>query len=68
MRQIIIYPGEDKMWVAECPSLHGCISQGKNKEEAIKNIRTAIDVYEEALRVDRIPVPKERFELLTAMV
>ena len=35
MRQVIIYPGEDGFWVAECPTLPGCISQGKSKEEAI---------------------------------
>jgi predicted RNase H-like HicB family nuclease len=68
MRQIIIYPGEDKMWVVECPSLRGCISQGNTKEEAIKNIREAIGLYEEALRDDRMPVPEEKFELLTAVV
>jgi len=34
MRQVIIYPGEDGCWVAECPTLPGCISQGKTKEEA----------------------------------
>ena len=35
MRQVIIYAGEDGYWVAECPSLPGCISQGRTKEEAI---------------------------------
>jgi len=32
MRQVLIYPGEDGYWVAECPSLPGCISQGKTAE------------------------------------
>ena len=36
MRQVIIYRGEDGYWVTECPSLPGCISQGKTKEEATK--------------------------------
>ena len=45
MRQIILYPGEDGYWVAECPSLPGCISQGKTKEEAIANIKEAIELY-----------------------
>lgn len=45
MRQVVIYPGEDGYWVAECPSLPGCISQGKSKEEAIYNIREAIEGY-----------------------
>jgi hypothetical protein len=34
-RQVIIDPGEDGYWVAECPSLPACISQGKTKEESI---------------------------------
>ncbi len=45
MRQIVIYPGEDGYWVAECPSLPGCISQGDSKPAAIANIREAIDLY-----------------------
>jgi predicted RNase H-like HicB family nuclease len=45
MRQIIMYPGEDGYWVAECVSLPGCISQGKTKEEAIANIKEAIELY-----------------------
>ena len=43
MRQMVIYPGESGYWVAECPSLPGCISQGQTKQEAIVNIREAID-------------------------
>ena len=45
MRQAILYPGEDGYWVAECPSLPGCISQGETKEQAIENIREAIRGY-----------------------
>ncbi|MGH2593171.1 MAG: type II toxin-antitoxin system HicB family antitoxin [Anaerolineae bacterium] len=59
MRQVIIYPGEDDYWVAECPSLLGCISQGQTKEEAIANIREAIRGYVAALEEDRLPVPVE---------
>ncbi len=43
MRQVVIYPGEDGYWVAECPSLPGCISQGSTKEEATQNIKEAIE-------------------------
>ena len=39
MRQVIIYPGEDGYWVAECPTLPGCISQGRTRKETIQNIR-----------------------------
>ena len=55
MRQVIIYPGEDGYWVAECPTLPGCISQGKTREEAIQNIREAIDGYTAALEEDGLP-------------
>ena len=60
MRQVILYPGEDGFWIAECPSLHGCISQGKTKEEAINNIKEAIECYIEALEEDNLPVPEEQ--------
>ena len=49
MRQVVISPGEDGYWVAECPSLPGCISQGETREKAIKNIKEAITAYIEAL-------------------
>jgi predicted RNase H-like HicB family nuclease len=64
MRQVLIYPGEDGYWVAECPSLPGCVSQGRAKDEAIANIREAIAGYVEALQEDDLPVPEERFEAL----
>jgi predicted RNase H-like HicB family nuclease len=68
MRQVIIYAGEDSYWVAECPSLPGCISQGKTREEAIANIREAIQGYIAALQEDGLPVPEERFETLVVAV
>ena len=58
MRQVVLYPGEDGYWVVECPSLPGCISQGMTKEEAIINIREAINGYIAALKDDQLPVPE----------
>ena len=40
---IFIYPGEDGWLVVECPAIPGCISQGRTREEAIANIRDAIE-------------------------
>ena len=57
MRQVVLHPGEDGFWVAECPSLLGCISQGETKETAIANIREAIEEYVAALEDDGLPVP-----------
>ncbi|MGH7594789.1 MAG: type II toxin-antitoxin system HicB family antitoxin [bacterium] len=68
MRQVIIYPGEDSYWVAECPSLPGCISQGITKLEALTNIKEAIKGYVAALEEDGLPVPEEHFESLLVAV
>jgi predicted RNase H-like HicB family nuclease len=62
MRQVIIYPGEDGYWVAECPSLPPCISQGKTKEEAIANIKEAIQLYIEVLEQEGRPIPEDHLE------
>lgn len=68
MRQVILSPGENAFWVAECPSLPGCISQGRTREEAITNIREAIDGYVAALEEDGLPVPDEHFDTLIVAV
>ncbi|MDF0591080.1 type II toxin-antitoxin system HicB family antitoxin [Candidatus Methanocrinis natronophilus] len=64
----MIYPGEDGFWVAECPSLSGCISQGSSKEEAIEKIKGAIEVYTAALAEDGIPVPEDRLDAILVAV
>ncbi|MBD3285249.1 hypothetical protein GF338_02820 [candidate division WOR-3 bacterium] len=68
MRQVVVYPGEDGYWVVECPSLPGCVSQGKTKEEAVANIKEAIQGYIETLKEDGLPVPEERFETIVVAV
>ena len=68
MRQVIVYPGEDGYYVVECPSLPGCISQGHTKEEAIGNIKEAIQAYIEVLQEDGRPVPEEKFDALLVAV
>lgn len=68
MRQVLIYPGEDGFWIAECPSLPGCISQGETKEATILNIREAIELYTETLIDDGIEVPDDRFDALLVAV
>ena len=57
MGQVVIYPGEDGWWVAECPSLPGCISQGKTREDAQANIKEAIEGYLESLKKHDEPIP-----------
>lgn len=64
MRKVILYPGEDGFWIAECPSLPGCISQGVTRQEALGNIREAMDLYIEVLQDEGRPVPEDRLEVV----
>ncbi len=68
MRQVFVYPGEDGYYVVECPSLPGCISQGQTKEEAIDNIKEAIEAYTLALQDQGIPIPAEKFDSILVAV
>ena len=68
MRQVLLYEGEDGYWVAEVPSLPGCVSQGKSREGALKNIKEAIEGYVEALKEDNLPVPPEKYEAMTVVI
>jgi len=43
--KVIVEPGEDGFFVAHVPSLKSCWSQGKTREEALQNIREAIDLF-----------------------
>ncbi len=62
MREVLVYPVEDGYWIAECPSLPGCISQGMTKQEAIANIKEAIAGYVASLEQDGLPVPADEFQ------
>jgi predicted RNase H-like HicB family nuclease len=68
LRQVVVRPGEDGYWVAECLSLPGCITQGATREEAIANAADAIRQYVAALEEDRLPIPEERFDALLVSV
>ncbi|MDQ1559234.1 MAG: hypothetical protein QOD32_2294 [Pyrinomonadaceae bacterium] len=47
--RVLIEEDEDGVFVAEVPSLPGCISQGATREEALTNIKEAIALYVESL-------------------
>ena len=59
MRQVILRPGEDGYIVVECPSLPGCISQGKTEDEALANIREAIELWIEDAEAHGEPIPED---------
>ena len=63
MRQVIIYPDrEDGGWVAEVPSLPGCVSQGETREEALRNVRDAIDGWIAVAIEHGDPVPDDSLD------
>jgi len=55
--RVLIERDEDGMFIIECPSLPGCISQGKTRDEAIENIRDAIKGYLVSLKRHNEPIP-----------
>ncbi|MDG6997079.1 MAG: type II toxin-antitoxin system HicB family antitoxin [Nitrososphaerota archaeon] len=55
--RVLINQDEDGMYVATCPSLPGCISQGKTRKEAVANIKDAIDGYIASLKKHKEPIP-----------
>ena len=50
---------EDGMFVVECASIPGCVSQGKTKEEALENIKTAIKLCLEVRAEKGLPLTIE---------
>ncbi|RJP86571.1 MAG: type II toxin-antitoxin system HicB family antitoxin [Desulfobacteraceae bacterium] len=50
---------EDGVWIAECPSVPGCVSQGATKEEAIKNVTEAIHLCLEVRAERGLPLTIE---------
>jgi antitoxin HicB len=55
--RILITVDEDGRFVAECPSLPGCVSQGETRELALENIQDAIKGYLESLKKHGDPIP-----------
>jgi predicted RNase H-like HicB family nuclease len=55
--RVIIETDEDGVFVAECPNLPGCVSQGKTRAEAVANITDAIGGYLASLKKHKEAVP-----------
>ena len=56
---ITIDRDEDGVYVVECPSIPGCVSQGKTKQEALANIREAIELCLEVRQEQGLPLTVE---------
>ncbi len=66
--RVLIEQDEDGIFIAEVPSLPGCISQGKTRTEAIKNIQEAIEAYIESLKDHNEPIPPSIDEEIVEVV
>ena len=55
--RILIQQDEDGVYVAECTTLPGCVSQGKTREEALANVKDAISGYLASLKKHKEAVP-----------
>ena len=60
--RVMIEQDEDGTFVAECPALPGCISQGKTRNEAVLNIKDAMKGYMESLKKHNEPIPPPIYE------
>jgi predicted RNase H-like HicB family nuclease len=60
--RVLIEQDEDGVFVAECPTLPGCVSQGATRDEAVANIKDAIAGYLESLRLHNEPIPPSTWE------
>lgn len=58
---------EDGIWIVECPSIPGCVSQGETKEEALRNIREAITLCLEVRAEQGLPLTVEMQQVEVAV-
>jgi predicted RNase H-like HicB family nuclease len=57
---------EDGVWITECPSIPGCVSQGNNKDEALRNIEEAIQLCLEVRAEQGLPLTIETRQIEVA--
>lgn len=60
--RVVLEQDEDGIYIAECPSLPGCVSQGNTRGEAVANIKDAMAGYLESLRIHNEPIPPSIWE------
>lgn len=62
--RVLIQQDEDGIFVTKCPSLPGCISQGRTREESLANIKDAVNGYLQSLKKHNEPLPHIEEELV----
>lgn len=68
MRQVLLYQDEDGFWIVEVPSLPGCHSDGKTRQEAIANVQEAIALWVEDAQAHGEPIPDDYENLALVVV
>lgn len=68
MRQVILDRDEDGVWIAEVPSLPGCVSQGDTKDEALSNAAEAAELWIESARELGMQIPMANDEAEIAVL
>ena len=58
--KVVLEPNEEGGYTVYVPILPGCISEGDTREEALINIKEAIELYIESLEEDGEPIPSEK--------
>lgn len=59
MRYVLTYQDEDGIWIATVPSFPGCVSDGDTREEALKNIKDAMEVWLESVKAHDEEIPPD---------
>lgn len=59
MRQVLLYQDEEGNWIADVPSLPGCHSDGQTPEEALENVKEAIELWIEVAEERGEPIPDD---------
>lgn len=62
--RVLIEQDEDGVFIASCPSLPGCVSQGSSRAEALANIEDAMQAYIASLKKHGEPIPPEISEAI----
>jgi predicted RNase H-like HicB family nuclease len=65
--QVVLMPGEDGWIVADCPSLPGCVSQGHTRDEALANIKEAMELWLE-VEAEQSSQPPQSVDVELAVV
>jgi predicted RNase H-like HicB family nuclease len=65
---VVVHEAEEGGYWVEVPALPGCYSQGETLEDALENVKEAIDLYLEALREEGAEIPKDEEKVFRVAV